>query len=68
MPAGPKADKSHPLLEDVLFDHKWVDEDYIGLDHIDRRRGPVEKGVFIRCECSVYFRFDGSSTDAASDA
>ncbi|ORY78391.1 putative ubiquitin carboxyl-terminal hydrolase 5 [Leucosporidium creatinivorum] len=41
--------KPSPLKdEDVLFDHKWVDEDFIGLDHIDKRRGPTEKGVFIR--------------------
>ncbi|KAM0792135.1 hypothetical protein ACM66B_004835 [Microbotryomycetes sp. NB124-2] len=45
--------KPSPLKdEDVLYDHKWVEEDFIGLDHIDRRRGPVERGVVIRCKCT----------------
>ncbi|SCV67019.1 BQ2448_5665 [Microbotryum intermedium] len=32
---------------DVLFDHKWQDDDFIGLDHPDRRRAPAERGVQI---------------------
>ncbi|KAK4048743.1 ubiquitin-specific protease ubp15 [Microbotryomycetes sp. JL221] len=41
--------KPSPLKdEDVLYDHKWVEEDFIGLDHLDKRRGPAERGVFIR--------------------
>lgn len=34
--------------DDVLYDHKWVDEDYIGLDHMDKRVRQAEKAVFIR--------------------
>ncbi|GAA5900428.1 uncharacterized protein JCM6883_002840 [Sporobolomyces salmoneus] len=33
---------------DVLFDHKWADEDLLGMDHIDKKRSVGEKGVFIR--------------------
>ncbi|GAA5865830.1 hypothetical protein JCM8547_005726 [Rhodosporidiobolus lusitaniae] len=34
--------------EDILADHKWADEDLLGMDHIDKRRVQGEKGVFIR--------------------
>lgn len=33
---------------DVLFDHKWADEDLLGMDHLDKKRSVGEKGVFIR--------------------
>ncbi|GAA5992402.1 hypothetical protein JCM11641_002734 [Rhodosporidiobolus odoratus] len=33
---------------DILADHKWADEDVLGMDHIDKRRTAGEKGVFIR--------------------
>ncbi|KAL8284094.1 hypothetical protein RQP46_004843 [Phenoliferia psychrophenolica] len=34
--------------DDVLFDHKWIEEDFIGLDHMDKRVRQAEKAVFIR--------------------
>ncbi|GAA5890945.1 hypothetical protein JCM8208_003103 [Rhodotorula glutinis] len=34
--------------DDVLADHKWADEDLLGMDHIDKRRVVGERGVFIR--------------------
>ncbi|GAA5845854.1 hypothetical protein JCM11251_002927 [Rhodosporidiobolus azoricus] len=33
---------------DILADHKWLVDDLLGMDHIDRRRVVGEKGVFIR--------------------
>ncbi|GAA6050111.1 hypothetical protein JCM3770_001378 [Rhodotorula araucariae] len=34
--------------DDILADHKWAEEDLLGMDHLDRRRGGGERGVFIR--------------------
>lgn len=34
--------------DDVLADHKWADEDLLGMDHVDKRRVVGERGVFIR--------------------
>lgn len=46
---GPLTDPdSFAPAEDVLFDHKWIDDDFIGLDHVDRRKGPAERGVYIK--------------------
>ncbi|GAA6026726.1 hypothetical protein JCM8097_005817 [Rhodosporidiobolus ruineniae] len=33
---------------DILADHKWQEDDMLGMDHIDKRRVVHEKGVFIR--------------------
>jgi ubiquitin carboxyl-terminal hydrolase 7 len=37
-------------LDDVLYEHKWANEDYLGLDHIDKttKRSGAEKAVFIK--------------------
>lgn len=32
--------------DDIMFDHKWMDDDYIGMDHPAPSKR--EKGVFIR--------------------
>lgn len=36
--------------DDVLFDHKWLPEDALGLDHIDRRpnKTTAERGIVMR--------------------
>ncbi|KAI5479269.1 hypothetical protein MNV49_003787, partial [Pseudohyphozyma bogoriensis] len=34
--------------DDILYDHKWVEGDFLGLDHLDKRIRPAEKAVFIR--------------------
>ncbi len=34
--------------EDVLFQHKWVDGDFLGVDHIDKTRRVGERAVFIK--------------------
>ncbi|GAA5919656.1 hypothetical protein JCM1841_005211 [Sporobolomyces salmonicolor] len=40
--------KPSPVQDnDVLYEHKWADEDLLGMDHIDKRRTVGEKGVFI---------------------
>lgn len=37
------------FVEDILFDHKWVEDDFIGLDHVDKTtKRTAEKAVFIR--------------------
>ncbi|KAM0756443.1 cysteine proteinase [Meredithblackwellia eburnea MCA 4105] len=41
--------KPAPIADDdVLFVHKWVDDDFLGLDHLDKRVRQAEKAVFIR--------------------
>jgi ubiquitin carboxyl-terminal hydrolase 7 len=36
--------------DDVLFDHKWVADDALGLDHIDKRpnKTTAERGIVMR--------------------
>jgi ubiquitin carboxyl-terminal hydrolase 7 len=38
------------LPEDVLYDHKWVQDDAIGLDHPDRRpnKTTAERGIVMK--------------------
>ncbi|GAA5896538.1 hypothetical protein JCM6882_005722 [Rhodosporidiobolus microsporus] len=33
---------------DILSEHKWLADDLLGMDHLDKRRAVGEKGVFIR--------------------
>ncbi|KWU45004.1 ubiquitin carboxyl-terminal hydrolase 5 [Rhodotorula sp. JG-1b] len=34
--------------DDVIADHRWADDDLLGMDHMDKRRPAGERGVFIR--------------------
>lgn len=51
------------LAGDILADHKWADEDLLGMDHIDKRRVVGEKGVFIRASSLSLPPFPLSSRD-----
>jgi ubiquitin carboxyl-terminal hydrolase 7 len=42
-----------PLSDDIIYDHKFLPEDVLGLDHIDKtgkagRSGPGEKAIVIK--------------------
>lgn len=43
-------DKSWFDSDDILFDHKWANDDAIGVDHYDRRpnKSTAEKGIVMR--------------------
>ena len=42
------------FVEDILFDHKWVEDDFIGLDHVDKTtKRTAEKAVFIRSSLTL---------------
>ncbi|GAA6033904.1 hypothetical protein NBRC10512_001767 [Rhodotorula toruloides] len=39
--------------DDILADHRWADDDLLGMDHPDRRKVVSERGVFIRACCPL---------------
>lgn len=42
-----------------MFDHKWVEDDFLGLDHIDKTtKRTGEKAVFIRTFSPLFVAMD----------
>jgi hypothetical protein len=46
---GPGKTRAY-ATDDIIYDHKWTNDDAIGVDHIDRRpnKSTAERGIVMK--------------------